>query len=170
MSGYALEVHCLGVLLRRPDLLFQVDRRLREEGLSRLSPADFEHVDHQAILRLFQDSVDQDKAEPLDYVFNSLSLPMMEIADGLLARTAHLDPNDDRVMEDLMRGLLDLRRRKLHQEIDYIRYLMQEAQEQGDVTVTQYAQIMVQHTQTKRRLDGAIKKYTGRSAFIRSQD
>jgi len=170
MSGYALEVHCLGVLLRRPDLLFQVDRRLREEGLSRLSPADFEHVDHQAILRLFQDSVDQDKAEPLDYVFNSLSLPMMEIADGLLARTAHLDPNDDRVMEDLMRGLLDLRRRKLHQEIDYIRYRMQEAQEQGDVTVAQYAQIMVQHTQTKRRLDGAIKKYTGRSAFIRSQD
>jgi hypothetical protein len=83
-STYAQESYCLGVLLRQPDLLYQVDRRMQEEGLPRLSVDDFVHADHQAILRLFQESVDQDMAEPLNFVFNSLSLPMMEMADGLL--------------------------------------------------------------------------------------
>jgi light-regulated signal transduction histidine kinase (bacteriophytochrome) len=118
-------------------------------------------------MRLFQESVDQDVAEPINYVFNSLSLPMMELADDLLSRTAKLDPNEERVIEDLMRGLLELRRRNLqrnlHQNIEYIRYLMQEAGEQGDTKATSYLQMMVQHTETMRRLNIAVGRYTGRS-------
>ncbi len=30
-SNYTLEAHCLGVLLRRPDLLYQVDRELQSK-------------------------------------------------------------------------------------------------------------------------------------------
>ena len=44
---HGLEAHALGVLLRRPDLLYKVDRRLQEEGLSRLAVEDFQHADHQ---------------------------------------------------------------------------------------------------------------------------
>jgi DNA primase len=167
ISSYALEVHCLGILLRRPGLLYQVDRRLQEEGLVRLSAEDFEHADHQAIMRLFQASVDQDMAEPLNYVFNSLSLPMMELADDLLARTAELDPNEERVLEDLMRGLLDLRQRRLHQEIEYLRFQFVEAQPQDDIQTTQNMQTMVKMTEVKRRIDRAIKKYTSRSYSAR---
>lgn len=166
-SSYALEVHCLGILLRQPNLLYQVDRSLQELGLARLSPEDFQHADHQSILHLFQESVDQDVAEPLNFVFNSLDLPMMELADDLLARTAELDPNEERVLEDLMRGLLDLRRRNLHQEIEYQRFLMEEAQEVGEIKPPQYLQSMVQLIQTKRRLDQALEKYTSRSTAIR---
>ena len=167
ISSYALEVHCLGILLRRPELLYQVDRRLQEEGLVRLSAEDFEHADHQAILRLFQESVDQDMAEPLNFVFNSLSLPMMELADDLLARTTELDPNEERVLEDLMRGLLDLRQRRLHQEIEYLRFQFVEAQQQDDIQTTQNMQTMVKLTEVKRRIDRAIKKYTSRSHSAR---
>jgi DNA primase len=167
VSSYTLEVHCLGILLRRPGLLYQVDRRLQEEGLVRLSAEDFEHADHQAIMRLFQASVDQDMAEPLNYVLNSLSLPMMELADDLLARTAELDPNEERVLEDLMRGLLDLRQRRLHQEIEYLRYQFVEAQQPGDIQTTQNIQTMVKLTRVKRQIDHAIKKYTSRSYSAR---
>lgn len=167
ISSYGLEVHCLGILLRRPGLLYLVDRRLQQEGLARLSAEDFEHADHQAVLHLLQDSVDQDMAEPLNYVLNSLSLPMMELADGLLARTTELDPNEERVLEDLMRGLLDLRQRKLHQEIEYLRYLFVEAQEQGDIHATQNSQTMVKLAEVKRLIDRAIKKYTSRSPSAR---
>jgi pyruvate carboxylase len=102
-------------------------------------------------------------------VFNSLSLPMMELADDLLSRTAKLDPNEERVIEDLMRGLLELRLRNLHQNIEYIRYLMQEASEQGDTKATSYLQMMVQHTETMRRLNIAVGHYTGRSLPTRQQ-
>jgi DNA primase len=167
MSNYTLEAHCLGVLLRRPDLLYQVDRKLQEAGLPRLHPQDFQHTDHKSILFLFQESVDQDMAEPLNFVFNSLSLPMMELADDLLARTTQLDPNDDRVLDDLLRGLLELRLRNLHQELEYLRFMMEDAQEQGDMKASQYSQSMVQHTQALRLINQAIGSYTGRSTTVR---
>lgn len=166
-GGYAQEAHCLGVLLRRPALLYQVDRRLQEDGLSRLVPEDFQHADHQAIFRLLHESVDQDMAEPLNYVLSSLSLQMMELADGLLARTENLDPVEDRVLEDLMRSLLDLRKRNLRQEDEYLKFLMEDAQEKGDLKITQYQQTMVQHSRIRGLLDRAIGKYTSHSINTR---
>jgi len=161
-GSYALEAHILGVLMRRPDLLYRVDRSLQEMGLSRLATTDFQHTDHQAILRLLQQSVDQDIAEPLNYVLNSLSLEMMEVADSLLARTGNLDPNGDRVLEDLLRGLITIRQAAVRQNIDYLRYLMEEAQQQGDLKATQYQQTMVQHTVVLQRLNRAFGQFTSR--------
>jgi len=161
-GAYALESHILGVLMRRPDLLYRVDRLLQEMGLSRLSQADFQHTDHQAILRLLQASVDQDMAEPLNYVLNSLSLPMMEVADGLLARTGNLDPSGDRVLEDILRGLITMRQAAVRQNIDFLRYLMEDAQQQGQMKVTQYQQTMVQHTQVLQQLNRALGQFTNR--------
>jgi len=167
VSGYALEAHCLGVLLRRPDRLYQIDRHLQEAGLARISSNDFQHADHQAILQVFQESVNQDLGEPLNYVMNSLSQPMMELADDLLERTSELNPNEERVLDDLMRGLLELRSRNLHQDIDYLRFMMEVAQEQGDAKATSYVQKMMGHTVTLRRLNDAIAQYTSRSATTR---
>ncbi len=164
LSSYTLEVHCLGVLLRRPDLLYQVDRRMQEDRLPRLSPDDFIHADHQAILKVFQESVDQDMAEPLNFVFNNLSLPLMEMADGLLARTTRLDPNDERVVEDLMRGLLSLRQRRANQALEYHRFLMIETQERGDPNSSQEAQTVVQLAKVRQSIDRALQRYTSRSA------
>jgi DNA primase len=164
MSTYLLEAHCLGVLLRRPDLLYQIDRGLQEARLNRLTVDDFQHADHQAMFRLLQQSIDQDIAEPFNFVINSLSLPMMELADGILARTTRLDPNDERVLEDLMRGILDLRRRRVRQEIEYMRFLFEEAQDQGDLLGTQYMQTLKRHNDLLSNLDQAMGKYTGRPA------
>jgi DNA primase len=163
MSSYALEAYCLGILLRRPDLLYQVDRRMQNRRLPRLSPEDFQHADHQAILKLFQESVEQDMAEPQNFVFNSLSLSMMELADSMLDRTAKLDPQDERVLEDLMRGLLTLRRRRIDQELEYRRFLIVESQERGDFKATQDSQTVVQLAQIRRFIDEALKEYTSRS-------
>ncbi len=165
-SVYRQEEHCLGILLRRPAMLYQVDRQLLQAGLARLMPEDFQHGDHASIVRLFQESVDQDIADPLNFVMNNLSLAMMDLADQLLEHTTEMDPNDDRVMEDLMRGLLDLRKRRLRQQIEYLRFLMEEAQDQGDLKATQVTQTMVQHTQTLRQINKAVGNYTGRSGKI----
>lgn len=163
-SNYSLEAHALGVLLRRPDLLYNVDRYLQEQGLSRLSKDDFQHADHQALLGTLRDSINQDMADPLNYVLNSLSLPMMEVADDLLARTEDLDPNEDRVLGDLLRTLLDLRHRHVRQNIEHLQYLMEDAQGQGDLMATQYQQTMVQHISLRHRLDRARGYYSNRTS------
>jgi DNA primase len=163
-AGYALEAHCLGVLLRRPDLLYQVDRRLQSDGLARLSLDDFQHTDHQAMFEVLTESIEQDVAEPLNFAMTSFSLPLMDLADGLLERTTRLDPNEDRVLEDLMRGLLDLRLRHLHDNIDYLRGLIQDAQDGGDPRATQYAQEMNRFMRARLLLDSAYRRYTSRMA------
>ena len=123
-----LEAHCLSVLLRRPDLVHRVDRALQAGGLGRLSPDDFQSADHQVVLQLIEDSLEQDHAEPLDFVMNSLSLPLMELVDRMLLSTEKIDPNEERVLEDLVRTLLELRQRRLRQEMDHVRFMMEEAQ------------------------------------------
>jgi hypothetical protein len=163
MNSYSLEAYCLGILLRRPDLLYQVDRRMQNGRLPRLSPEDFLHADHQAIVRVFQESVEQDMAEPQNFVLNSLSLSMMELADSMLDRTAKLDPQDERVLEDLMRGLLTLRRRRIKQELEYRQFLMLEAQEAGDIKATQDSQIVVKLSHILKYIQEALGEYTSRS-------
>jgi DNA primase len=158
--GHGLEAHCLGVLLRRPDLLYQVDRQLQEDGLARLTAEDFRHSDHQTIFRLLHESIDQDMAEPLNFVLSSLSLDMMGVADEILERTAKLDPGDDRVLDDLLRGLLDLRRRGLYQNLDYLRFLQEEALTEGDVRANQYRDLIADYVRAKMLLDKAAGRYT----------
>jgi DNA primase len=155
-----LEAHCLSVLLRRPDLVYRVDRALQENGLNRLSVDDFQSSDHQALLQLVDESLKQDHAEPQLYVQNSLSLPLMELVDQLLLKTEELDPNDDKVLEDLVRTLLVLRQRRLFQEIEHIRYLMEEAQLVEDSDVADYHKTMVQYIAARSRLDQALGFYT----------
>jgi hypothetical protein len=151
------------VLLRRPDLLYKVDRNLMKEELARLDLADFQYTDHQAIFRLIHESVDQDESEPLSYVMNRLSLPFMDMADGLLARTEKLDPNEDRVLDDLMRAILDLRIRITRQRLEHLRYLMMDAQEEGDLLASQYQENVQGYTLALSRLHRALGLYTSRS-------
>ena len=86
-ARFSSEAYCVGVLLRRPDLVYRIDRKLQEDNLPRLSFDDFQAAEHRTIFQLVQESLDQDEVEPLNYVMNQLSLPLMELADGLLART-----------------------------------------------------------------------------------
>jgi DNA primase len=155
-----LEAHCLSVLLRRPDLVYRVDRALQENGLNRLSVDDFQSSDHQALLRLVDESLKQDHAEPQLFVQNSLDLQLMELVDQLLMKTEKLDPNEDKVLEDLVRTLLVLRQRRLFQEIEHIRYLMEEAQLIEDSDVVDYQKTMVQYIAARSRLDQALGFYT----------
>ncbi|RPI86806.1 MAG: DNA primase [Chloroflexi bacterium] len=162
-ARFLKEAYCLGMLLRRPDLIHRIDRKLQEDGLARLIFDDFQRTDHKTIFRLLQESLDQDDEEPLNFVLNRLSLELMEIADGLLARTDKMDPNDDKVLEDLLRALLDLRRRDTRQNIEHVRFLIQEAQEQGDLMASQYQQSIKQFSIALNRIDRAMGQYTNRS-------
>jgi DNA primase len=157
-----LEAHCLGILVRRPDLLYKVDRYLQEGGLGRLSVEDFQSAEHRTIYQYIQTSVDQDDTEPLHFVLSSLSLPLMDVADGLLERTEKLDPVEDRVMEDLMRALLDLRLRILNQSLEQLRFQQEDAHAQGDWMPSEYHKSIQQLTQAKGKINQAMGRYTSR--------
>ena len=150
--------------MRRPDLLHRVDRVMQEFSLPRLSISDFQRAENQVIFQLVLESLEQDLAEPLSFVLNGLDLPMMEWADVLLARTEKLDPVEDRVLEGLLRDILQLRKIYLGESIDYYRFQMEDLQQTGDSQAGEVAQRVFQHTQVLLRLDKALARYTSRTA------
>jgi len=162
-SRMNLEAHCLGILMRQPDLVYRVDRQLQEHGLVRMSRKDFQSTDHQLVLRLIEESLRQDHAEPLRYVLNNLPMPVMVLVDGMLERTKDFNPESDRVLEDLVRVVLILRKRDLNEYMDHVRFLMHEVQEAGDIRATEYLQSMKQGIETRELLDRALGYYTNRA-------
>jgi len=163
-SSLVLEAYCLGVLMRRPDLVYRIDRVMQEFQLPRLGQPDFERAEHQAIFALVQESLAQDVAEPLHFVLSSLSFPMLDKADELLAQTNKLDPVEDRVLEDILRAFLNLRILNVRESLAYYRFLLEEAQQQEDTgMIKEYLLAVQQYTRMLHRLDKAIGRYTSRS-------
>jgi len=163
-SSLALEAYSLGVLMRRPDLVYRIDRVLQEYRLARLGQADFERAEHKAIFALVQESLNQDVAEPLHFVLSGLAFPMLDKADELLARTGQLDPVEDRVLEDLLRAFLNLRILNVRENLAHYHYLLEEAQQQEELgLVKEYLLAVHQFSQMLNRLDQAMGRFTSRS-------
>jgi len=158
----SLETHCLGVLMRHPDMVYRLDRVMQEFGLPRLSVNDFQHSENQTIFRLIQESLDQNAAEPLHFVLNGLSLPMMDKADDLLARTEKLDPVEERVFEDVLRAVLNLRIIFVRESLDYLRFAMEETDPQGVARTDDNRQSVLKYSTMLRNLNEALGRYTGR--------
>jgi DNA primase len=154
-----LEAHCLGIFVRRPEMLFHVDRALHESHLTPLSRQDFESAEYQAIFILVKESLAQDESEPMNYVLNRLSLPLMETVDKLLERTDQLDPKEGRVLEDVMRGLLEIRRRQVTEVISQLQYQMDEAVKTGEPRSKEYEEGISKCTRSLRNLHQAKEKF-----------
>jgi DNA primase len=158
-----LELFCLGVLMRFPDMAYRVDRALQKNQLARLSRLDFHNEGHRELLTLILDSIDQDFDNPLQVILGSLPLNLMDLADRILHSTEKIDTNTDRILEDLIRAVLDIRKKNTHQEIANLRHLMKEAQENGDMIKREYQETMVQHTTNLVRLDRALQQTKDRT-------
>lgn len=155
---HKVEAHLLGLLLRRPDLLNRLDRALQENMLGRMSPADFGYTDHQILFRLVSESLEQDSVDPERYLVDSLPPALAGLMGSLLEASVNLDPVEDRLLEDLFRSALTLRRRIVDDSMGQLRYLIEEDQ----LMAATYNQMVMQYTRTRQLLDQARLVRNGR--------
>jgi hypothetical protein len=87
----------------------------------------------------------------------------MDKADDLLQRTAKLDPVEDRVFEDVLRAILNLRILYVRESLDYLRFIMVEAQQEGDTQIKEYKQGVSHYSTMLKHLYSALGHYTGRN-------
>lgn len=80
----------------------------------------------------------------------------MDAAEALLVISKELDPGDDRIMEELRRTIIDMRRRELNQRIEQIRFLMEEEQDKGDLKASAFGETMLQYSRLLHLLDRAV--------------
>jgi|NGEPerStandDraft_6_1074524.scaffolds.fasta_scaffold16140_2 DNA primase len=159
-----IEAHVLSLLCLRPDLLYRLDRLLQEAGLGRMAPEDFGYTDHQVLFRLVRQSLEQDAHDPDQYLRQNLPPALEILVDELIVQAGELDPVEDRLLEDMFRGVVKIRHMALNESINQLRFLQEEAQRSGDgdLRADSYRQMVQTHTMLLRSLDQAQSKQNGR--------
>jgi DNA primase len=165
-KGESYEAHCVGILLREPELLYRVDRQLSKAGLERLTEGDFQNTDHQILIGLIRGALQQNDQEPRTYVVKNLSGEILSKADELLERTSGLNPKTDKVLEDLLRAFLNLRRWQVANSNSHLRYLLENDQANGDYQAGEYQSTIIENLRALNRIDKAIKLFTSRTAAL----
>ncbi len=160
------EAHCVGFLVRHPELMYKVDRRLSEAGLERINEKDFQNIDHQIVFELVRKALKQEEVEPANHVLGNLPMTLIESVDELLAHTAEFDPKTDKVLEDVMLALLNLRRWYILDKKIHLDYVIESEQENGDLKATEYQKTVMQYLSNLHKIDIAKERYTNRAAAL----
>jgi len=155
-KAFELEANCLRLLLRQPEALFLLDRTLQRVGLSRLSPQDFEHTDHQLLARVIILSLDQEDHDPAQYIQNNATGSLEALVTDLRKEFAQGEPAQDKLREELVRTVLQLRRERIYQGIEQLRFLQEDLQEQGEMSLGPYQELFIQYMQSRDKIDRAL--------------
>lgn len=153
-----IEAYCLGILYRQPDLLYRLDRLLQEAGLSPLSVEDFEYTDHQMLLRLIRQSLEQDQVEPQQFVRQQMPASLQGLATDLAHEPTAVT---DKWLEELFRSVLQIRRFVVEENLNQLRFIMEEAQRAGDLRVKNYQEMALQYSRLRNHLDRALSRRLG---------
>ncbi|HEX9839162.1 MAG TPA: DNA primase [Anaerolineales bacterium] len=159
-SGKKAEAYIVGVLFKKPELLYRLDRLLQEYGLIALNAEDFEHTDHQMLFELIRESVEQDKTEQHDFVVESLPESLQSLMQDLSAQVEKPERMEEKLLEDLLRGVIKLRRVAAGENLNQLRFLQEEAHQSGDLRAASYQDLVLQHTRLLRDLDQAYRRMT----------
>lgn len=154
----SMENHCLRLLLRQPEDLYNLDRSLQTSGLSRFSPQDFEFADHQILARLVQQSLEQEQMEPATFLSQNYPETLADLWGELIAPMQHGEPNPGQRQVDLLRTLLKLRLLRVDEGIRQMRFMQEEIQQQGEVGVSPYQELIPQYIQARGRLEAALAR------------
>jgi DNA primase len=154
----ASETFVLKSLLRRPDLLYLLDRSLQKASLSRMALQDFDHTDYQLLLRLVQQALEQDDLDPQQYVLANIPETLQDLAQELLQPPTRPDAPLEAQLEALYRAVIRLRFNHLTESLEQLIYLQQDLQQQGDLRALPYQDLLLQHTRARDLLDRALKQ------------
>jgi DNA primase len=153
-----IESYCLGVLFRKPELLYRLDRKLEEAGLSPLAAEDFEYTDHQLLFGVLSLAVQQDEKDHQNFLVSHLPEALESLSKELLAQTEKADTLDDKLLDELFSRFLDLRRAHAMINVNQLRFLQEDEQQQGGANIKTYQEQAIQFTRLLHSLDQAKRK------------
>jgi DNA primase len=148
-----VETFFLGVLLCKPELLYQIDRKLEENKLSAVAAEDFEYTIFQMLIQLIRQSLEQVDHDFHAYVMNSLPEPLSEKAGELLRAGEKYKQPDEALKDDLLRAIRKIRLFKTAEQITQYTYLQQEAQPQDSSRAAEYGKEALRLIKLRQRID-----------------
>ena len=163
-SRSRLEAFCLGSLLVQPELLYRADRELQALGLSKLAADDFLAVEHQLIFSALAAALEQVDDDPAEHLAARLDPALHARLAALRAEATRDDQSDARTAEALIRAVLQLRRRTVSNWLRELRFLAEDAGEQGDQRAEAYQAEISRQAQSLAGVDRALARNGKRGA------
>lgn len=157
-SSKLVEEYVIGVLFRKPELLYRLDRQLQEYGLLPLNVQDFDFTDNQMLFGLIRESVEQDKTEHHTFVAEAVPESLLGLSRDLLAQTEKLERVEEKLLEELLRSVIKMRRVTAGENLNQLRFLQEEAHQAGDLRAAPYTELVLRNTKLLRDLDQAYRK------------
>jgi DNA primase len=157
-STFALEEHCLAVLLRQPVFLEQANALLESLSLPPLQEDDFERAENRALYTAW---LQVDPGLSWEEWEQNLPHALQLYLDFLLGHGPETrEPTPEEAERDIERTALTLRHRYLKRISQSLRFMQAEALESGDAKAIEYGHTMVELTGQITRLEYALLKRT----------
>jgi DNA primase len=161
-SSKKVEAYIIAVLYKRPELLYRLDRLLQENGLIKLAVQDFEYTDHQMMFGLIREAVEQDNTEHHEFVVDAVPVSLQSLLQELDLETEKPERLEEKILEELLRGVIKLRRVAAGENLNQLRYLQEEAQQVGDLRAASYQDLVLKQTRLLHNLDQAYRKMSSK--------
>ena len=82
------------------------------------------------------------------------------LTQDLGTQTGKPERVEEKLLEDLLRGAIKLRRGAAGENLNQLRFLQEEAHQGGDLRAASYQDLVLQHTKLLRDLDQASRRMT----------
>jgi DNA primase len=161
-SSKKVEAYIIAVLYKKPELLYRLDRLLQENGLIKLAVQDFEYTDHQMMFGLIREAVEQDNTEHHEFVVDGVPVSLQSLLQELDLQTEKFERMEEKLLEELLRGVIKLRRVAAGENLNQLRYLQEEAQQVGDLRAASYQDLVLKQTRLLHNLDQAYRKMSSK--------
>ncbi len=134
---YNLEKHIVLLLLKKPEMVYDIDRYLKKSNLPSLAIQDVESGDLQVVFSLIFKSLQQVDLDAEEFIANNLPDDLHWL-ESELEQVVHEGTTQDRILEDLARTLLMLRKIKVNEKIKNL-LVLQQPDEEEQTTETEPA-------------------------------
>jgi DNA primase len=152
-----LEAHCLSLLLQQPHRYYELERTLKKCGLDTLGVTDFDSSDHQIIADALFKGLSQDEHETIHFVQENIPESLAERLTQLSGVGIITEKNEDKLFEDLVRSLINLRLIRINALLNQIRFI-QSDEETAELDKTDLHSLTLNYTIARGKLDMALAK------------
>ena len=102
-------------------------------------------------------SLDQDELEPAQFIQENIADNLLDVERELRQPLDKGDPTQEQFLEELVRTVMRLRRERMTDSLNQLRFLQEDLQQDGEMGFGAYQELVLQFTQTRDRLDRALK-------------
>ncbi len=152
-----LEAHCLSLLLQQTHRYYELERSLKMFGLDKLSLNDFDSSDHQIIVDALLKGLAQDEHETLHFVQQNVPESLTERLTQLCAPGMISGNNEEKLFEDLVRTLVNLRHIRVASSLNQIKFILDD-QEVAETGKNDLHKEVIKYTIAISKLERALAK------------